>query len=151
MERFFVDPTASPPQFRISKPGKSVTSIDLDDYLINEQFSTVSAIAVLNIVSVPQVLAGEFIFIYPHGLPFIPLVLPMVSFFETSGSVGGGGGTVEYVFATVSGMAPQNCVCVYADLVNVYYQLLISGAAAPPAPYLPSLPVVVAIFDLAVQ
>ncbi len=150
MERFFVNPTASPPQFRISKPGKSVTSIDLDDYLINEQFSTVSAIAVLNIVSVPQVLAGEFIYTYPHGLPFIPLVLPMVSFFETSGSVGGGGGTIN-VFATVSGTAPQNCVCVYAVLVNVYYHLLISGAAAPPAPYLPYLPVVVAIFDLAVQ
>ncbi len=150
MERFFVNPTASPPQFRISKPGKSVTSIDLDDYLINEQFSTVSAIAVLNIVSVPQVLAGEFIYLYPHGLPFIPLVLPMVSFFETAGTVGGGGGTIN-VFATVSGMAPQNCVCVYADLVNVYYHLLISGAAAPPAPYLPYLPVVVAIFDLAVQ
>ena len=45
MERFIANPTASPPQFRISKPGKSVTSIDLDDYLINEQFSTVSAIA----------------------------------------------------------------------------------------------------------
>ncbi|MGO9768239.1 MAG: hypothetical protein ACLPSW_01535 [Roseiarcus sp.] len=150
MERFIANPTASPPQFRISKPGKSVTSIDLDDYLINEQFSTVSAIAVLNIVSVPQVATGEFIYTYPHGLPFIPLVLPMVSFFETSGSVGGGGGTIN-VFATVSGTAPQNNVCVYADLVNVYYNLLISGAAAPPAPYLPSLPVVVAIFDLAVQ
>lgn len=163
MKRIIAANNAGSIQFRVSKPGADATSSNLDDFLIHESFGNAAPLAILNIASLPCVTAGSpsnsysfYRYAYAHGLPFTPIIAPLSSLADVSGTVNGGATTLNGIYYTprASGDQTANIVCAGVDATDVYFQLSATGySGRQPSlsyPYVLTSAFLIAIFSASV-
>jgi len=152
IERVYFAPVAN--KFRISKPGKSITSSNLDDFLIHEGFVNAVPDTLLTVTTVAYVADDDgvqrYLFQYEHGYPFIPLVAYMANLFNLPAKINGN--SYETTFVVWTQLPPTgDYTFISVDetfvKVNLAFETVINADLGAPA--IVTLPI--AIFNIPVQ
>ena len=163
MQRVILAESGGAITFRVSKAGYPITSSNLDNFLVNEQFFNCVPLAVLSIGALPCVSVNgssgiaRCQYAYPHGLAFTPLVKSFTAFSGITGSFPTDAGhSVVAPNYLVQATGDQTAVLTWAgaDASNVYLSIPAAYYAGSP-PSVGSIwtlnsPVLIGVFGVAV-